>query len=339
VPAARDVVGQCPFAGRCEWVRDVCLAGDPPLLDVAPGHASACVRLPEIAGELAERRRALVEPADPVAPDDGRPVVLAADDVAKSFPASRRSGEVHAVRGVSLTLREGASLGVVGESGSGKTTLARCLVGLEDATAGRIDIAGIDASDRSRLSRSDATRLRRAIQYVFQDPYDSLNPALTIGTSLAEALRVAPAEARMPVGELLELVGLPADYARRKPVALSGGERQRVAIARSVAVRPRILVCDEPVSALDVSVQAQILRLLAQLRQDLGMALLFITHDLAIVRQVADDVVVMHRGEVVERGPVDRVLDSPEHPYTQRLVEAVPRADGAWLAPAEEEVA
>jgi peptide/nickel transport system ATP-binding protein len=246
---------------------------------------------------------------------------------------------VHALRGVSLRLREGESLGIVGESGSGKTTLARCLVGLETATGGRIEIDGIDATDRGRLPSADQARLRRSIQYVFQDPYDSLNPALTIGTSLAEALRVAPPEARVPVGELLELVGLPAEYAKRKPVALSGGERQRVAIARSVAVRPRILVCDEPVSALDVSVQAQILRLLAQLREQLQMTLLFITHDLAIVRQVADDVVVMHRGEVVERGPVDRVLDDPEHPYTRRLVEAVPRADGAWLAPADEEVA
>jgi peptide/nickel transport system ATP-binding protein len=339
VPAAREVVGQCPFASRCEWVQDRCRAGDPPLLEVAPGQLSACVRLPEIADELAARRRALVAPAEPVVRDESHAVVLEADGVSKAFAASRRSGEVHALRGVSLRLRQGESLGVVGESGSGKTTLARCLVGLETATGGRIEIDGIDATDRGRLPAADQARLRRSIQYVFQDPYDSLNPALTIGTSLAEALRVAPPEARVPVGELLELVGLPAEYAKRKPVALSGGERQRVAIARSVAVRPRILVCDEPVSALDVSVQAQILGLLAQLRQELQMTLLFITHDLAIVRQVADDVVVMHRGEVVERGPVDRVLDSPEHPYTQRLVEAVPRADGAWLAPVDEEVA
>jgi peptide/nickel transport system ATP-binding protein len=297
------------------------------------------VRLPEIHAELAQRRAALVAGVGAAPRDTGREVVLAADDVAKAFAASRRSEAVHALRGVSLELRLGESLGVVGESGSGKTTLARCLVGLEHATGGRIAIDGIDATDRRRLSAGDRARLRRVIQYVFQDPYDSLNPALTIGTSLAEALRVAPAEARMPVGELLDRVGLPAIYARRKPVALSGGERQRVAIARAIAVRPRILVCDEPVSALDVSVQAQILRLLAQLREDMGMTLLFITHDLAIVRQVADDVIVMHRGEVVERGPVDRVLDAPEHPYTQRLVEAVPRADDAWLAAADEEVA
>jgi peptide/nickel transport system ATP-binding protein len=337
VPPAHAVVGQCSFAARCEWSTDACLAGDPPLLEAGPAHASACVRLPEIAAELAARRAELAADAAAPPPVGSAPPVLEVRDVEKTFAASRRAGAVEALRGVSLELRQGESLAVVGESGSGKTTLARCLVGLEQASGGGISIDGIDATDRRRLPARDRARLRRAIQYVFQDPYDSLNPALTIGTSLAEALRVAPAEARMPVAELLELVGLPADYARRKPVALSGGERQRVAIARAVAVRPRILVCDEPVSALDVSVQAQILRLLARLRRELGMTLLFITHDLAIVRQVAERVIVMHRGEVVERGDVDRVLDAPQDDYTQRLVTAVPRGDGAWLAAAQDD--
>lgn len=338
VPPAHAVVGACTFAARCEWAVDRCRAGEPPLLEVAPGHASACVRLPEIADELTARRGALVESSSAPAIATSRPLVLEVCELEKTFAASRRGRPVEALRGVSLELRLGDCLGVVGESGSGKTTLARSLMGLEPPTGGRITIDGIDATDRGRLSSADRGRLRGAIQYVFQDPYDSLNPALTIGTTLEEVLRVLPPGERTSVRELLGLVGLPGEYARRKPVALSGGERQRVAIARAVAVRPHILVCDEPLSALDVSVQAQILTLLAGLREELEMTLLFITHDLAIVRQVADDVIVMHRGAVVERGPVDRVLDAPQHDYTRQLVEAVPRDDGTWLAAMERAV-
>ena len=166
---------------------------------------------------------------------------------------------------------------------------------------------------------------------IFQDPYSSLNPVRTVGATLREALEIGP-DPGATVADLLALVGLPADYAARKPVALSGGERQRIALARSLALRPRVIVCDEPVSALDVSVQAQILNLFTALREELGLGYLFITHDLAVVRQVVDRVYVLYRGEIVESGPVDRVLDSPSHPYTARLVASVPRTDPGWLA-------
>jgi peptide/nickel transport system ATP-binding protein len=167
---------------------------------------------------------------------------------------------------------------------------------------------------------------------IFQDPYSSLNPVRTVDATLREALAVSP-DPRTTVADLLARVGLPEHYAARKPVALSGGERQRVAVARALALQPRLIVCDEPVSALDVSVQAQILNLFTSLREELGLGYLFITHDLAVVRQVVERVYVLYRGEIVESGGVDRVLDSPQHPYTARLVESVPRTDPGWLAP------
>jgi peptide/nickel transport system ATP-binding protein len=206
---------------------------------------------------------------------------------------------------------------------------------LETPTSGGITIDGVTASDYGALSVQERRRLRRTVQMIFQDPYTSLNPAHSIGFTLREALRVGPEGTHDLDGsasELLERVGLPAAYLARKPVALSGGERQRVAIARALAVRPQLMVCDEPVSALDVSVQAQILNLFKRLRGELGVAYLFISHDLAVVRQVVDRVYVLHRGEVVESGPVDEILDDPHHPYTARLVASVPRSDRDWLS-------
>jgi peptide/nickel transport system ATP-binding protein len=237
---------------------------------------------------------------------------------------------VEALRGVSLTIAPGECVGLVGESGSGKTTLGRCLVGLETPTSGRIRIDRVDASDFGALSRSDRARIRHTVQMIFQDPYSTLNPRHSVGRALTEALQRSGvarerASAASVVAELLERVGLPASYARRKPAALSGGERQRVAIARALAVQPSLLVCDEPVSALDVSVQAQILNLFRGLQAELRIGSLFITHDLAVVRQVADRVFVLFKGEVVESGPADEVLSRPKHPYTIRLMESVPR--------------
>ena len=223
---------------------------------------------------------------------------------------------------------------VVGNLGVGKTTLARCLVGLESPTGGRIAIDGVDASSFERLSSDERRRVRRMVQIVFQDPYSSLNPVRTVGATLREALAVAggrSAGTEQRVRELLALVSLPAEYALRKPVALSGGERQRVAIARALAVRPRLLICDEPVSALAVSVQAQILNLFRALRHNLGLGYLFITHDLAVVRQIVERAYVLYQGEVVEAGPVGDILDRPRHPDTARLVESVPRTEAAWL--------
>ena len=235
---------------------------------------------------------------------------------------------------MSLDVAEHECVGLVGESGSGKTTLARMLVGLERATAGTIAIDGIDASDWASLGRADLRRLRGTVQFVFQDPYstwtrgeasDGRSPRRsplvrrTNGTSAGWWASCSPRS------------GSRAPTPQRRPVALSGGMRQRVAIARALAAKPRLLVCDEPVSALDVSVQAQILNLLRRLHGDRGLGYLFITHDLSIVRQITDYLYVMHRGRVVESGPTEQVLDSPQHPYTVNLLTSVPRARRSWL--------
>ena len=211
---------------------------------------------------------------------------------------------------VSIVVGAGEAVGVVGESGSGKTTLARCLVGLEHPDSGTIDWA------------SPLSSARRA-QIVFQDPHSALNPAMTIGATLSEALR-AGGRPRSEVPELLDMIGLPASYARRKPRGLSGGEQQRVAIARALAPAPQLLICDEAVSALDVSVQAQILNLLAELLERLGLALLFITHDLAVVRQVATRLYIMQNGQVVDSGETESILADPRHFYTRSLLASVP---------------
>ena len=319
VPAHDAVADRCSFSTRCAWVAEQCIAAAPPLLPLAAGRYSACVRIDEIRDELtATRRAARVEAAIAEEPALTAPIVKVANLV-------KRFGSTTALGGVSIEVGAGESVGIVGESGSGKTTLARCLVGLETAEEGGIEIAGFAAHDFSLLDRGDRRALRRAAQIVFQDPYSSLNAVRTVGSTLKEALAVAdrPADA---VGALLEQVGLPVAYARRKPASLSGGERQRVAIARALAVEPRVLICDEPVSALDVSVQAQILNLLARLRRELGLSYVFITHDLAVVRQIADRVYVLYRGDVVESGKVDQVLDNPQHDYTQRLVASIPGA-------------
>lgn len=237
-------------------------------------------------------------------------------------------GEVTALDDVSLNLPAGGSLGVVGESGSGKTTLARILVGLERQDAGRVVVAG---HERRRRASGRKGRLARArqVQMVFQDPYLSLDPRIRVGDSLTEVLalhagRRSPAMDRR-VGELLEQVGLGDRERRALPRQLSGGQRQRVAIARALAAEPELLVLDEAVSALDVSIQAQILALLADIRRERGVAYVFVSHDLAVVRSVADRVVVLHRGRIVEDGATERVLAEPEQPYTRLLLASVPR--------------
>jgi peptide/nickel transport system ATP-binding protein len=266
--------------------------------------------------------------------------VVVTRDVEKVFGGLGQSGRrVTALKGVSLEIGADEAVGLVGESGSGKSTLGRCLVGLETPTSGTITVNGIDTSQIGRLSTADRRRLRRTVQMVFQDPYSTLNPVRTVGSTLGEALTAAGQQAgdvRKAVGELLERVGLPARYAERKPVALSGGERQRVAVARALAVRPKLIICDEPVSALDVSVQAQILNLLAEVRRELGVSYLFITHDLAVVRQVAERIYVLRQGEVVEQGTTSDVLDHPRHSYTRKLVESIPSSDETWLAQGDE---
>jgi peptide/nickel transport system ATP-binding protein len=333
VPAPDQVAGSCPFAPRCQWAEDECTQAAPALVEVAPGRLSACVRLPQIRAAMAAAREQAGREAHPAITGRAGTPLIQVSDASKIFHNGTRT--VAALDGVSLQAGAGESTGLVGESGSGKTTLARILVGLEHADGGQITIDGIPAGNWARLSGKDRRRLRGTVQIVFQDPYSSLNPMRTVGSALAEAITTHDSKARnvpAQVGGLLESVGLPAAYAARKPVALSGGERQRVAIARALAAQPRLLICDEPVSALDVSVQAQILNLLTALREDRGIGYLFITHDLSIVRQITDYLYVLYRGRIVEAGPTEQVLTSPQDPYTIRLLQSVPRSDTGWLA-------
>jgi peptide/nickel transport system ATP-binding protein len=333
VPTPDAVTDRCAFAARCDWRSDICEAMRPPLREIEPGRRTACVRIEEIRTQMSERRHAAERSAAaPALAASGRDrdVLLRVEGASKRFEGRRGGAPVVALNDVSIEIGAGESVGLVGESGSGKTTLGRCIVGLETLSSGRITIAGLDASDYGRAEAETRRKLRRAAQIVFQDPYSSLNPRHTIGSALGEALAVNGFERSRIAGrtsQLLDLVGLPKAYTGRYPRALSGGERQRVAIARALAVDPRLLVCDEPVSALDVSVQAQILSLLRDMRQELGLSYLFITHDLAVVRQIVDRVYVLYRANLVETGPVDQVLDAPQHDYTRRLVNSIPGRD------------
>jgi peptide/nickel transport system ATP-binding protein len=241
---------------------------------------------------------------------------------------------VRAVVGASLTVERGEIVGLVGESGCGKSTLARATVGLVPATSGAIELEGRPVRSLTRRARPpEETRL----QMVFQNPYASLNPRRRVGTQIADALAIhGLAERgvrRERTGDLLERVGLPLEAASRFPHEFSGGQRQRIAIARALAAEPRALVLDEPLSSLDASAQAQIANLLARLARELGLGLLLISHDLAIVRQVADRVCVMYLGEIVEQGPTPAVWAKPLHPYTEALIQAIPHADGAGFMP------
>ncbi|MEU8151634.1 ABC transporter ATP-binding protein [Nonomuraea sp. NPDC048901] len=272
--------------------------------------------------------------------DNGPGALLQIRNLKKRFgsPSPEDQAEnLWALNGVDIELRDGTNVGIIGESGSGKTTLARCLLGLETPTSGSIEAAGLRLDDRSTLDRNQSGRARRLIQCVFQDPYSSLNPAHGVGYILGEAIRLRSGgeldsrSVKAEIERLLTEVGLPADFAGRRPATLSGGQRQRVAIARALAMRPKILICDEPVAALDVSVQAQVLQVLRDVQAQ-GVNLLFITHDLAVVRQMTQELVVLYHGEIVERGATAEVIDSPRHDYTRRLIAAVPTGTPDWLA-------
>jgi oligopeptide transport system ATP-binding protein len=262
-------------------------------------------------------------------------VVLETKDLVKHFPITRgivfqtKIGSVRAVDGVNLTLHKGETVGVVGESGCGKSTLARLLVGLERPTSGHIIVNG---TDTSRLSGEQMRRSRRDIQMVMQDPYTSLNPRMTVGDIIGEPFEIHPdvvprKDRQARVRELLDVVGLNPDHINRYPHQFSGGQRQRIGIARAIALRPKILICDEPVSALDVSIQAQVVNLLEQLQNEFGLSYIFIAHDLSVVRHIADRVAVMYLGKIVETGTDNEIYDRPTHPYTQALLSAVPVPD------------
>ena len=261
--------------------------------------------------------------------------MLEAIDLVKHYPVRGSDRIVNALNGVSLTVGAGETLGIVGESGCGKSTLAKLLVRLEEPTSGRVILDGVDLT---ALTGGRLRQKRRLIQMVFQDPYSALNPRRTAGGALDEVLQVhrlsgdAGGRARR-VTELLEMVGLPPQFAGRYPHEMSGGQRQRIGIARALAVEPRVLLLDEPVSALDVSVRAEIMNLLVRLRGELGLSYLFISHDFAMVRHLSDRVAVMYLGRIVEIGSWNEVLDRPRHPYTRALRDAVPVPDPRVVGP------
>ncbi|MFD0350614.1 dipeptide ABC transporter ATP-binding protein [Kitasatospora aburaviensis] len=325
-PSLRDEVTGCPFAPRCPLATFLCTQQEPALLPVEaePARRAACHH-----SDRTGRRARMRSPGTTAARPKGTPPMPQPDSgraVLEAVGLRRAYGGVRAVDNVSFTLFEGGSLGIVGESGSGKTTTARIVVGLERADTGRVLV---HRRDRTEHRRGRAHRLARAreVQMVFQDPYQSLDPRTTVGAVLRETLRLHFPDADHPrrIAELLDRVGLGEREAGALPRQLSGGQRQRVAIARALAVEPAVLVLDEAVAALDVSVQAQILNLLADIREQTGIGYLFITHDLGVVRCVTEDVIVMRHGKVVESGRTADVLARPQHPYTRLLLESVPR--------------
>ncbi len=336
IPHLDELPPGCIFAPRCSFVRDACRAARPPLDPVGEGHSSACIRwriVPTPAERLGAATEALTELRS--CSGDGAPLVEV-DDVKTYFkgpgegflPGRRRHRAIRAVDGVSLTVCEGQTLGVVGESGSGKTTVARAIIGLTPATEGEIRLHG------RKLEPAAESRKRgvlKEIQMVFQNPDASLNPTRTVGDAISRPLvllgGMGRTEAATRARELLEAVSLPAGYYDRLPNELSGGEKQRVAIARAFAAEPDLILCDEPISSLDVSVQGSLMNLLMKLQVEQRTSYVFISHDLSAVQHLSDTIAVVYVGRVMELGDAVTVLTPPFHPYTEALLSAVPVAD------------
>ena len=313
----------CFFAPRCPYVQDVCTAAAPPLEAVATEHEVRCFRHEVVMRDAAAARPAAV----------GRPEIEVENALVTVAGVDAWYGTRHVVHGAELVIRPRECLALVGESGSGKTTLARCIAGLHSAYSGEISYRGRQLEPGSRARDADS---RREIQYVFQSPYNSLNPRKTIGQIVGQPMRLffglGGTEGRRRVSEALDLVQLSNTCLDRYPHQLSGGERQRAAIARALIAKPQLLVCDEVTSALDVSVQAAIIDVLAELQRDLDIGLLFVTHNLALIRTLSQEVAVMSEGTIVERGHVDRVLDDPQADYTKKLLSDTPSLEAALAA-------
>ncbi|MFQ4147659.1 ABC transporter ATP-binding protein [Arthrobacter sp. LAPM80] len=359
-PQLSNLAPGCPFAPRCPVAIAACTTTEPPLMVVGgrgqgagatttdgqgsaaaqadAENAAACLRVAEIAGGSLPRDTLYPVP-EPLAPAERADVVpeqvLAVEGLKRHFPLTRGSvfkhtiGMVRAVDGVSFDIKSGQTLGLVGESGCGKSTTIMEILELAKPQSGRVTINGTDVAT---LSARDKKALRRDIQVVFQDPMASLDPRLPVQDLVAEPLSVhgVPARERLEkVRDVLQLVGLDPDMASRYPHEFSGGQRQRIGIARALVTDPRIVVLDEPVSALDVSIQAGVINLLQDLQEKLGLSYLFVAHDLAVVRQIADTVAVMYLGRIVESGPAEQIFQNPQHPYTRALLSAVPVPDPA----------
>jgi peptide/nickel transport system ATP-binding protein len=321
----------CPFAPRCPLVIDQCHTTEPDLAPISDTHQCACHRA-EDPRVLGTERTNPSRNYNVLSPERGA-AVLQVDQLVRHYPVlkgtilRRQVGTVRAVDGISFDVHEQETLGLVGESGCGKTTTLMEILNLAAPSSGRIEVLGTDVS---ALDRRRRLQLRRDLQVVFQDPIASLDPRLPVFDVLAEPLSthgVPAAEIRRRVPELLHLVGLRPEHVSRYPAEFSGGQRQRIGIARALALEPKMLVLDEPVSALDVSVQAGVINLLEELQARLGLAMLFVAHDLAVVRHIADRIAVMYLGKIVEIGPVDAVYNAPQHPYTQALLSAIPIPD------------
>ena len=342
-PSLLDAPEGCRFAARCPARIDACVVAAPPLVEVTPQHWSACVRsvqMAKVGPAGLGLQSANPQPPEPKILAAGEPLLRVHDlrtyfEVAAGMKLLKSTHvEVRAVDGLSFNIRRGETVGLVGESGCGKTTVGRTLLRLENPTSGEIIF---DGANVTRASGDQLKRYRRQVQVIFQDPYSSLNPRMTIGQIIAEPMLVYKLQpnrkaADRKVRALLTQVGLFEYMAERYPHELSGGQRQRVGIARALAMQPSVIICDEPVSALDVSIQAQIINLLEDLQREFGLTYLFIAHDLAVVRHISDRIIVMYLGKVMEIADRDALYSEPLHPYTKALLDAVPIPDPALEA-------
>ncbi|BBX95637.1 dipeptide ABC transporter ATP-binding protein [Mycobacterium lacus] len=331
-PSLAGLQPGCPFAPRCPLVVDECLAAEPELVEVGADHRAACIRTDQVNGRSAADIYGVK--TDTGAADVGdSSVVVRVKDLVKTYRLTkgvvlrRAVGEVRAVDGVSFELRQGRTLGIVGESGSGKSTTLHQILELVAPQSGSIEVLGTDVAT---LTSADRRALRRDIQVVFQDPVASLDPRLPVFDLIAEPLQAngfSNSDTNARVAELLDIVGLRRADASRYPAEFSGGQKQRIGIARALALRPKILALDEPVSALDVSIQAGIINLLLDLQERFGLSYLFVSHDLSVVKHLAHQVAVMFAGSIVEQGDSQQIFSNPQHDYTRRLLGAVPQPD------------